>query len=497
MADKDYTSLLGRRNQSWTQIAAELLQEQKNKNKKQKRRQRQALIGGLLLSAWDNSKLSNAARNLREADNDKQYDIADATQKWEAYSKFVEADKKIKSSGDIKEGATNPYFLELAEIEFNQTNPDFDTRYAGRDDRYSIRTEQIKNVAEVLQTDHINKRNNIQSAQNIDLYKGINRPYLTREEFIKPWNEYYRAKESRLSDPSELSAVHSLFGLVGPAKSRRVALDNRMESYQTQINALNKAYNDLVTPTELSKIQRFYNPDAISFSREEAVLYLEKMFAGQADQTLKRSLQNEIRSTISTADDPATLDKIEDRITETALNSTILAGTYDFDLSKAKREQLGNDFDKAWSARTGKSIDDIAKLNPNEKEVYDGERYVHIEKGMGREPENLIKLREAIVSIKAEKLNANNLGVEPNLDIILYHQKVIDDLTTSTKDQWVVSEFDRIYSLPSLYQIWLERWDVKDDALNPTGVNSLATGKKNYFIHLYNELEIAQQSKIN
>ena len=127
MADNDYTSLLGRRVQSWSQIAATLLQDQQKKNKKQKKRQRRALIGGMLLSAWDNNQLANVSRNLREADNDRQYEIADATQKWDAYSKFVEVDKKVVEKGDIdvnKPDTLNTYFLEQAEAAFNKVNDD-------------------------------------------------------------------------------------------------------------------------------------------------------------------------------------------------------------------------------------------------------------------------------------------------------------------------------------------------------------------------------------
>ena len=103
MAADDYTSLLGRSNQSWGELAGTLLAEQKGKNKKAKSKQRKALVAGLLLSAWDNKKVNNVIRNLKEADVDKQYDIAEATSKWDAYNTFVTEDRGYVAAGGKKE----------------------------------------------------------------------------------------------------------------------------------------------------------------------------------------------------------------------------------------------------------------------------------------------------------------------------------------------------------------------------------------------------------
>ena len=91
---EDYTSLLGRSDQSWSDIASILLTEEKKKTKKARRKQRRALIGGLLLSAWDSNKINKVVKNLQDADVDKQFDIAEATSNWESYNNFVIEDKQ-------------------------------------------------------------------------------------------------------------------------------------------------------------------------------------------------------------------------------------------------------------------------------------------------------------------------------------------------------------------------------------------------------------------
>ena len=99
----DYTSLLGKSDQSWKQIATALLSEQQSKNKKSKRKQRRALVGALALSAWDNNKLNNVIRNLEDAKVDEQFAIAKATTNWEAYNTFISEDRKFMEAGG-KEG---------------------------------------------------------------------------------------------------------------------------------------------------------------------------------------------------------------------------------------------------------------------------------------------------------------------------------------------------------------------------------------------------------
>ena len=98
--------------------------------------------------------------------------------------------------------------------------------------------------------------------------------------------------------------------------------------------------------------------------------------------------------------------------------------------------------------------------------MYDDERYVYVDRGMGLEPEDQIKLREALVSIKAEELK----GADKDLNIIAYNQAIVEDSTVSEKTKFAVSQFERIREDSNRYQLWLKRWDVYDQFLNDEGV---------------------------
>ena len=176
MVDK-YTDLLGG-NQTFAQVATSLLQDQRSKNKKDRKRQKQALLAGALLSAFDYNKLNNVAKNLDQAANDKQFDIANKAQEWEAYSAYVQDDKQYKQAGgkqSIKDAegndqeVLNEYFKSKSTLIFNELNPNFDAQYAGRSDRLSARQQEIERVAKQLEEQHLNNMKNIKILYQVKL----------------------------------------------------------------------------------------------------------------------------------------------------------------------------------------------------------------------------------------------------------------------------------------------------------------------------------------
>ena len=86
-------------------------------------------------------------------------------------------------------------------------------------------------------------------------------------------------------------------------------------------------------------------------------------------------------------------------------------------------------------------------------------------------------------------------GADKDLNIIAYNQAIVEDSTVSEKTKFAVSQFERIREDSNRYQLWLKRWDVYDQFLNDEGTKDLETGKTNYFIHLFDELELALKAK--
>lgn len=492
MVDK-YTDLLGG-NQTFAQVATSLLQDQRSKNKKDRKRQKQALLAGALLSAFDYNKLNNVAKNLDQAANDKQFDIANKAQEWEAYSAYVQDDKQYKQAGgkqSIKDAegndqeVLNEYFKSKSTLIFNELNPNFDAQYAGRSDRLSARQQEIERVAKQLEEQHLNKSGilNLQpAAYNLDAkqyeeYKNIipsEANYLTKEEFYKPYNDYYRNKERRIVDPSERSAVHALFGLFGPSRKRRENLDAKLAQEELIITKLNNQYeqvSSLIDPLTIS----YTNPDRFKYQQGEAILYAmdEKNIP---QEFLRKSIIRNLQR-----------PEYENGVSQSQLQAIILNGTVGFDELVAKRNQAQAEFEERYQqefAVATKSGTQLKKL-PFDTDPQTGKRFgkagsdadyqqylslenVFIDSELGIGTTKSRALREATVLLDIERQKP---PTDQNRDLILYYQGVIADasqsdiaLTATREITNILADKSRTTALLTSYENHLDKTNSAEEA---------------------------------
>ena len=513
MVDK-YTDLLGG-NQTFAQVATSLLQDQRSKNKKDRKRQKQALIAGALLSAFDYNKLNNVARNLEQAAVDKQFDIANKAQEWEAYSAYVQDDKQYKQAGgqqkpiidaEGKEQAViNPYFKSKATLVFNELNPNFDAQYAGRSDRLSARQQEIERVAKQLEEQHLKKSNilNLQpAAYNLDAkqyeeYKKIipsEGNYLTKEEFYKPYNDYYRNKERRIVDPSERSAVHALFGLFGPSRKRRDNLDAKLAQEEAIINTLNNQYeqvSSLIDPLTIS----YTDPDKFQYNQGEAILYAMNEKNIPQEFLRKNIIRNLQRP------------KYKDGVSQSQLQAIIITGTVGFDELVAKRNQAQDEFKIKYQQEF--AVGDTQATLPFDTDPSTGKRFVKagfedayaqyvslenvfIDSELGIGTEKSRALREATVMLEIERKKPVS---NQNRDLILYYQGVIADasqsdiaLTATREITNILADTSRTNSLITGYKNFLEKEEINEEAT--------LEGARLWFIETYLTNYLAVQEEI-
>ena len=467
MAADDYTSLLGRSNQSWGELAGTLLAEQKGKNKKAKSKQRKALVAGLLLSAWDNKKVNNVIRNLKEADVDKQYEIAEATSKWDAYNTFVTEDRGYVAAG----GKKGNYFDTQAAIDFNKANPNFDDLYKNQRGRHAIRQDEITTRSEALKASHEKQRNTL----NIDASQS--QPYLTREKFLKPYEDFYRTKQSRATDPSELSAVHSLFGLVGPAKKRRQALDEKLIAEENIIKALDKTYEGLLDPKNYGKaVTSFYDPDAIKYSQADALSYVQRTFG--PDEIITKKLQNDIMKIVSIKDNPNTAIK-ENEISDTDLNALVISSTLNFDNLTEQAVQLKDSFQEVWKTKNNKeelpfTVENGVKIYDKKNtdiaqqvRWYEDEEDIYVQTKLKLYTPDSLELRQAILNRNRElaKDNSNTL-------LIRNYEQTIEKATTLSGFEAATQEYMRIRIDPSKLAQFNTAYNVVSDQ-NKDGITAI------------------------
>ena len=432
----DYTSLLGKSDQSWKQIATALLSEQQSKNKKSKRKQRRALVGALALSAWDNNKVNNVIRNLEDAKVDEQFAIAKATTNWEAYNTFISEDRKFVEAG----GKEGDYFTNRAAAEFFRLNPNFDELYKNQSKRHKLRTNEIEKLAKTMQEEHIKQK------KTLGINTGQTKPYLTKDEFMKPYEDFYRAKERRLTDPSELSGVHKVLGLVGPGRRRRKELDQSIADKQQTVDALNKTYSELLDPKIYGTVPSYYDRDAIKYTQTDALDMIQQTH-GQ-DPTLVRKLQNSIKLLVAKTDDPNTAVKEKTDISDTALTAVIIVDTMDFDLLTEKAIQAKDDFEEYYKTKYDKE-EKPEGPQPNqpassEYTWYDEEEAIFIAKKLELSSTASLELRQALLNKSREEAKD-----KPNIDLIRQYDQVIEKATALAGFEAATAEYMRIQVDPT------------------------------------------------
>jgi len=505
MVDK-YTDLLGG-NQTFAQVATSLLQDQRSKNKKNRKKQKQALLAGALLSAFDYNKLNNVAKNLEQASVDQQFDIANKAQEWEAYSTYVQDDKQYKQAGGkqktIKDAegndqeVINDYFKSKSTLIFNELNPNFDAQYAGRSQRLGERQTEIERVAKQLEEQHLNKSGilNLQpAAYNLDAkqyeeYKKIipsEGNYLTKEEFYKPYNDYYRNKERRIVDPSERSAVHALFGLFGPSRKRRENLDAKLAQEELIITKLNNQYeqvSSLIDPLTVS----YTDPDEFEYKQGEAILYA--MDEKNIPQTLLR--ENLVRK--------LKRPKYANGLTPSQLNSLVITSTINFDELVAQRKKAQQDFKLKYKQTfAGNELEQLPfsekvitidgkeeiKRTITNKDKY--EEYVileniYIDEELKIGTQTSRDLRNALTMLDIEK---KKLQENQNPDMILYYESVISDATDSDVATNATDELMKIRSSNANTKILLNNYEAyltKNQYTDEVNISNAS----DYYIEMY------------
>ena len=452
---EDYTSLLGRSDQSWSDVASILLTEEKSKSKKGRRRQKRALIGGLLLSAWDSSKINKVVKNLQDADVDKQYDIAEATQKWDNYNEFITNDKQfILAGGEPKEkDEVNEYFKSLGAVSFHGANPNFEELYKNRVNRNAEREEQINKIALALQKDHIQKRADLVAMGAIKSTIGKSPIYKTKEEFLKPYEDYYRAKKRRASDPTELSAVHSIFGVVGPSRRRRKELDEKLESYKQMMTSYSK-YDTLLDIPNYAYPKAYYNPNDIGYTESDILRLVETTVE---NDSLQRLLVGKARKMIATNGVMTTYNTAQNNktISDSQLQALLITTTVDFEKATVQAKQYQAEFGDLWKVRRKETelpftVEEItdeenkvisSKRTPTNEDkfkLYEAEEDVYISQKLGLYDQNTVDLQNALLGKDYEETinvtidSDTQEKIPNNPELIEMYDKIILDSTTSS-----------------------------------------------------------------
>lgn len=351
----DFKSLLGRKDVSYLDLARGAF----GQSKKQRKRNRLGMAGLFLMDLWEANKLSKVNKNLEALEDQKVFEQAGVQKRWDAYSKLVEDEKAFKKDSN--------YFYSQAEAEFNRLNPNYDMTLQSQ---RNARKQEVADYQKRLEEIHREKIN----TGNIDLK-------MTQEQFMKPFNDYYKSRKEDVMDPRNRSAVHQVLGVFGLGNKRRAELD---EKIKTEKAFLDKRKNDLgylINPDEISgkaSIEVYRDPSMFTLTNNEAKL---RVIQGIKDPIQQQQVLRSIT---------------EENISSTALENKIISQSINFNPEIAKAKQAGETFDALYLQREErkaipKSGDDLISYRIQRQD------YIDSQTGMGDETSR--QIRKIIYSI--------------------------------------------------------------------------------------------------
>lgn len=383
--DKNYTSLLGKSSgSSWGDIAGAYL----SGGKKKDNRARNVLLATLFFNAKESKMQSNVLKNLKENDEQQTFQNAALTNRWNAYNKLMENDESYKA---------NPNFFRLeAEKQFAVNNANFPVGNKLLQSEIDFKNKEITELEEALKNIHIEK-----------IKTGNITKRLSKEEFYKPFEDYYKGKQKEIAAPANVSLVHKAWDKITNREDKKILTD--MQKEQRLNEATRGSFGYLLNPDEITG-------DAAIAQYKPTEMLITK---GEAASQILSTIQNE-----SMAKNLITNLK-QDNYSKRELQDFITLTLVDFNPYVEK-------YNKAFEAYDARNYPEGNKPKQGEEGYTDyierRNNFADIATGLGNETTN--KIKSDMYMLKDLRQNP-----EKNKDIIKALENRIESYTRSDKDK--------------------------------------------------------------
>jgi hypothetical protein len=401
-----------------------------------KRNNRMRNILGLttLFGLKEDSMRSNALKNLKENERLKVFDQAKVTNRWNAYDTLMKEDEAYRKNPN--------HFMIQGEAEFAKLNPNFDL---STEDARKKRAKEINDWALNAKTLHESKIQN-------PAFEGMDKR-MTKEEFFKPFEDYYVSRQQAITAPKELSIVHKAWDYLGGKKKDELS---PQEIEANKNKALRGSFGFLLDPTEVrdgAEIELFRDPNAFTLTKLEAQ---SRIIESVKDADLQRSLIRNLN---------------KDTYTTNELKSAMIVGSTNFDPILEKVSQAQSTFDTLWKQENTK----VPLKDDNNYNSYILRRTNYVEERSGLGDKDTIELRKKIYLL--EDLKNKNVGEkDPVRKALEAEIKVAGiDKVTLTLFNTVLAELS-----DPLTSAYLEREGIKSEVY--------AENKLNEFLDIYSKI---------
>ena len=354
---------------------------------KKDNRARNVLLASLFFNAKEAAMQSKVTKQLEELERQKTFDTAKITNQYNLYDKLMTDDEAFKKDKN--------YFKIQSEAEFARLNPNYDL---STEDARKIRKQEIDEYEQELINIH-----------NEKIKTGNIKKRLSKEEFMKPLEDYYIQQGKQIAAPKNVSLVHKAFDFVRPGK-RKQDLQNI-----TKDQALRSNFAYLLDPTVIqgkASIDLYRDPNQFKYTKTEAASYIVQTYG---DNDLSTNIINSIQDdssesfTLNDLKGKVLTNKINENIN--VINNEIKLAQDKYDIKYARDNQIERE-----------------KIDKPKESYLKGQRiFVDMETGLGDPETN--KARYLIQQLEEE--------TNPQLRRVI--QKQINELSTGTTDRIIIS----------------------------------------------------------
>ena len=384
MADKDFTSLLNKdSSSSWKDIAGAYL----SGGRKKDNRARNVLLATLFFNAKEARMQSNVVNNLKELERQKTFDNAQVTNRWNAYNTLMDEDEAFKKNPN--------YFRLQAQAEFAKNNPDFPTGAKLLESEINFRNQEVLELEEALKNLHIEK-----------IKTGNVGKRLSKEEFFKPFEDYYVSQKEKISAPGNVSLVHKGWDFL-TGKKKEELTEQQIKDNRNIASRSNYGY--LLNPDEImgEEVIAEYKPLEMTITKGEAA---NQILSSIDNQDIARKLVSGLT---------------QKQYSRNELNDYITLSVVDFNPYIEKYSKAYEAYDARFYVEIKPPVEGDADYKD-----YIIQRNAYADRVTGLGDKDTAQLISDLHTLKELKLNPDE-----NDDIIKVIEARISNMQTSTKSK--------------------------------------------------------------
>jgi hypothetical protein len=381
---KDYTSLLGKSSgTSWGEIAGAYL----SGGRKKDNRARNVMLATLFFNAKEANMQSKVMKNLQEMERQKTFDNAQMTDRWNAYNTLMDEDAAFKENPN--------YFRLQAEARFAKNNPNYPSGAKLLQSEIDFKNKEVTDLEEALKNLHIEK-----------IKSGNVNKRLSKQEFFKPFEDYYVNKQEEIAAPGNVSLVHKAWNKLTNKNDKQTLTDIQKENQRNE--AIRNNFGYLLNPDEITGDAAIaqYKPLEMTVTKTEAA---NQILSSIENQDIARNLVTGLK---------------QKQYSRTELQDYITLNVVDFNPYIQKYQKAYQAYDARFYADK-----DVPVEGDKGYKEYIIQRNAYADRVTGQGDKVTAQITSDLYTLKELKVNP-----EENAELIDAIEARISGYTTSAKD---------------------------------------------------------------